>query len=118
MIDKIKYISDGNTKYPMAFTINVMERIEDEYGGLKSWVSLVDKEEPSYKAIKFMVLEVINEGLDISGKDEALSSKEVGRLITRVGLDIIGTELLTLISESLPKSDSKNKIPMQSKKKR
>ena len=66
MIDKIKYISDGNTKYPMAFTINVMERIEDEYGGLKSWVSLVDKEELSYKAIKFMVLEVINEGLDIS----------------------------------------------------
>ena len=114
MIDKIKYISDGNTKYPMAFTINVMERIEDEYGGLKSWVSLVDKEEPSYKAIKFMVLQVINEGLDIL----ALSSKEVGRLIARVGLDTIGTELLTLISESLPKSDSKNKIPMQSKKKR
>ena len=118
MIDKIKYINDGETDYPMAFTINVMEKIEEEYGGLKSWVSLVDKEEPSYKAIKFMVLEVINEGLDIQGKTEMLTSKEVGRLITRVGLDTIGTELLTLITESLPKSDPKNKIPMQSKKKR
>ena len=117
MLDKIKYINDGKTDYPMAFTINVMEKIEEAYGGLKSWVSLVDKEEPSYKAIKFMVLEVINEGLDIIGKSEMMTSKEVGRLITRVGLDIIGAELLTLISESLPKSDAKNKIPMQNKRK-
>ena len=41
MIDKIKYLDDGKNKYPIAFTLNVMEALEDEYGGLKKWVELM-----------------------------------------------------------------------------
>ena len=62
MIDKLEYLHDDENKYPMAFTINVMESVEDEYGGIENWAKLMDKTEPSYKALKFMVLEIINEG--------------------------------------------------------
>ena len=116
MIDKLEYLDDGDTKYPMAFTINVMEAAEEEYGGLENWAKLMDSSEPSYKALKFMVLEIINEGIDIENeklkddkKKDALTSKQVGRLITRIGLEEIGMKVFDLIKESLPKGDkSKN----------
>lgn len=116
MIDKLEYLDDGDTKYPMAFMINVMEATEEEYGGLENWAKLMDSSEPSYKALKFMVLEIINEGIDIENeklkddkKKDALTSKQVGRLITRIGLEEIGMKVFNLIKESLPKGDkSKN----------
>ena len=124
MIDKLEYLDDGDTKYPMAFTINVMEAAEEEYGGLENWAKLMDSSEPSYKALKFMILEIINEGIDIENeklkndkKKEALTSKQVGRLITRIGLEKIGMKVFNLIKESLPKGDkSKNVRSMKSQK--
>jgi dissimilatory sulfite reductase (desulfoviridin) alpha/beta subunit len=119
MIDKIRYLEDGKNKYPIAFTLNVMESLEDEYGGLKQWVELIDSDEPSYKAIKFMVQEVIGEGQDILNQsDDKLSSKEIGRLISRIGMEKVGEEIFKLIKESLPEAkQGKNKIPMQRAKK-
>ena len=124
MIDKLEYLDDGESKYPMAFTINVMEATEEEYGGVENWAKLMDKSEPSYKALKFMVLEIINEGIDIENeklkddkKKDALTSKQVGRLITRIGLEEIGMKVFNLIKESLPKGDkSKNVRSMKSQK--
>ena len=116
MIDKLEYLDDGKVRYPMAFTLNVMEAAEEEYGGVENWAKLMDQKEPSYKALKFMVLEIINEGIDIQNeksngdkKIEPLTSKQVGRLITKIGLDEIGVKVFKLIQESLPKGDkSKN----------
>lgn len=125
MIDKLEYLNDDENKYPMAFTINVMESVEDEYGGIEKWAKLMDKTEPSYKALKFMVLEIINEGIDIENenlkddnKKELLTSKQVGRLITRIGMDEIGVKVFKLIQGSLPKGDkSKNGQTMKNLKK-
>lgn len=125
MIDKLEYLNDDENKYPMAFTINVMESVEDEYGGIENWAKLMDKTEPSYKALKFMVLEIINEGIDIENenlkddnKKELLTSKQVGRLITRIGMDEIGVKVFKLIQGSLPKGDkSKNGQTMKNLKK-
>ena len=119
MIDKIRYLDDGKNKYPIAFTLNVMEALEDEYGGLKKWVELINSDEPSYKAIKFMVQATIEEGQDILNQtNDKLSSKEIGRLISRIGVDKVGSEIFELIKESLPEAkQGKNKIPMQRAKK-
>ena len=65
--------------------------------------------------------EIINEGIDIENeklkddkKKEPLTSKQVGRLITRIGLDEIGVKVFKLIQESLPKGDkSKNAVSMK-----
>lgn len=125
MIDKLEYLNDDKHKYPMAFTINVMESVEDEYGGIEKLAKLMDKTEPSYKVLKFMVLEIINEGIDIENenlkddnKKELLTSKQVGRLITRIGMDEIGVKVFKLIQGSLPKGDkSKNDQTMKNLKK-
>ena len=119
MIDKIRYLDDGKNKYPIAFTLNVMEALEDEYGGLKKWVSLIDSDEPSYKAIKFMVQATIEEGQDILNQtNDKLSSKEIGRLISRIGMEKVGSEIFELIKTALPEAEQvKNKIPMQRTKK-
>ena len=100
MLDKLEYLDDGEEKYPMAFTLNVMEAAEEQYGGVEEWAKLMDQKEPSYKALKFMVLEIINEGIDIENeklkddkKRELLTSKQVGRLITKVGMDEIGVKV-------------------------
>ena len=124
MLDKLEYLDDGEIKYPLAFTINVMEAAEEKYGGMESWAKLMDQKEPSYKALKFMVLEIINEGIDIqneklkdSKKIDPLTSKQVGRLITRVGMDEIGVKVFKLIKDSLPEVDkSKNARTMKSLK--
>lgn len=124
MLDKLEYLDDGEIKYPLAFTVNVMEAAEEKYGGMESWAKLMDQKEPSYKALKFMVLEIINEGIDIqneklkdSKKIDPLTSKQVGRLITRVGMDEIGVKVFKLIKDSLPEVDkSKNARTMKSLK--
>ena len=36
MIDRLEYLDDGEVRYPMAFTLNVMEAAEEEYGGVES----------------------------------------------------------------------------------
>lgn len=124
MLDKLEYLDDGEARYPMAFTLNVMESAEEEYGGVESWAKLMDQKEPSYKALKFMILEIINEGIDIQNeksngdkKIEPLTSKQAGRLITRVGFEECGMKIFKLIQESLPKGDNtKNAVPTKGRR--
>lgn len=107
--------------YPIAFNLNVMEAIQEEYGSLEEWGSLTDgtayakKEyekkngsldgwdeldpiekalysgEPDAKAVIFGFTQMINEGIDIEDEEngtnlEHLSFKQVGRLITEIGI--------------------------------
>ena len=117
MLDKIVYLEDGEIRYPMAFTMNVMEAIQDEYGTIQSWGKLVQNaKEPNIKALKLMVTEAINEGFDMEGKDERLTSKQVGRLITKLGIKNVYNKTNTLITSSVPegepsKNEKSTKIP-------
>ena len=75
MIDKITYLETDSEKFPLAFTLNVMESIQDEYGTLSEWSELIRKQkEPNIKALKFFITEAINEGIDIENEksDEKL----------------------------------------------
>ena len=124
MIDKIEYLTDGDKKYPIAFTLNVMERAEEEYGGVGKWVKLMRGSEPSYKALKFMILEMINEGIDIENdklkenqKMDFMTSKQVGRLISRIGFEESGKQIFKLINTALPKdTNPKNVVTTMSLK--
>ena len=107
MIDKIEYLQDGKARYPMTFSLNVMEKIQEEYQSMNNWVKLIQSsQEPNIKALKFFITEAINEGLDIEGKEERLTSKQVGRLISRVGIQYISEKIKNLISKSLPENNS------------
>lgn len=84
-------------EYTLYFNLNVMEQIQEEYGSVDKWGSLTDGTEnagePNAKAVIFGFAAMLNEGIDIeneehSGKDKKkpFTLKQVGRMITEIGL--------------------------------
>lgn len=85
-------------EYNLVFNLNVMEEIQDEYGSISAWGELTDNEkEPNAKAVIFGLMRMINEGIDIDNEDnegvegyvpkKMLTKKQVGRLLTDVGIE-------------------------------
>ncbi|BED92977.1 hypothetical protein FACS189465_2230 [Clostridia bacterium] len=107
MIDKMTHLEVGSEKYPLAFTINVMEAIQEQYGTIEDWSKLVQNaKEPNLKAVKFFMLEAINEGIDIenekSGKTrKPINSKQVGRILTDYGIANTVKKLRGTITNSI-----------------
>ena len=101
-------------KYSLVFNFNVMGAIQEEYGTIEKWGSLTDgtKGEVNAKALIFGLTEMINEGIDIENENTSeprkpLSTKQVGRLVTKFGLENTATTLNNAIVEST-KSEEKN----------
>ena len=111
MVDKITYLETNSESFPLAFTLNVMESIQDEYGTLSEWSELIrNQKEPNIKALKFFITEAINEGIDIENEDnntnrEFVTSKKVGRIITDFGLEEAGKKLKEAVVSASPKSE-------------
>lgn len=100
--------------YRLAFDLNVMEAIQDEYGSIDAWGKLTETDdgEPNIKALVFGVTEMINEGIDIdndeNGTDEKpLSHKQVARILTEVGLESVADKMQKSVIDST-EDDSKN----------
>ena len=99
-------------KYKMYFNLNVMEEIQSEYGTFDNWTDLVggqDKKgkqkEVDIKALIFGFKAMLNEGIDIQNEDEGtdikpFTSKQIGRLITEVGLLEANQKLMDTVLES------------------
>lgn len=102
-------------EYTMVFNLNVMEAIQEEYGSLDEWGELTDGSktgEPNAKAVIYGFAAMINEGIDIANDengtdDKPLSLKQVGRIITEVGLEEATTMLNDTVVEST-KGEEKN----------
>ena len=82
-------------EYKLVFNLNVMEVIQDEYGTLENWGKLTDGAEndgePNAKAVIFGITAMLNEGIDIENEENGteekmLTNKQVGRMITEIGL--------------------------------
>ena len=116
MIDKITYLETNSEKFPLAFTLNVMESIQDEYGTLSEWSELIrNKKEPNIKALKFFITEAINEGIDIeneksSEKRVSITSSKAGRIITEIGLKKVANTITKMITESMPHNEKSKKV--------
>lgn len=117
MIDKINYLETKTEKYPMAFTLNVMEALQEKYGNLNKWANLAqESEEPDIKSIKFFMTEAINEGIEIENekhgeKRKLLTPKQVGRILTEVGFATLTDKIMNTVSDSIKTDDtSKNAL--------
>ena len=115
MIDKITYLETDSEKFPLAFTLNVMESIQDKYGTLSEWSELIrNQKEPNIKAFKFFITEAINEGIDIENeksdeKRASITSAKAGRIITEIGFQKVAKTINKMVSESVKtKENSKN----------
>lgn len=113
MNDIKREIEYNGIKYPIIFNLNVMEQIQSEYGTVGKWGDLIDVDgEPNAKAVIYGFTEMINEGIDIENEEtggdrEFLTQKQVGRLITNIGLEAAATQLQSTIVEST-QSEEKN----------
>ncbi len=107
---KIQY---KDKEYNLVFNLNVMERIQEEYGSIEEWGNLTGANgEPNAKAVIFGFTEMLNEGIDIQNEengtnDKFLTLKQVGRMITEIGLQNATLKLNETVIEST-KSDVKN----------
>lgn len=107
-------INYKDEEYKLVFNLNVMEKIQDEYGTLDNWGELTDgsKSEVNIKALVFGITEMINEAIDIENDETGerkpfISHKKVGRILTDIGIESAAQNMNELVIEST-KDDSKN----------
>ena len=103
-----------NREYKLVFNLNVMEEIQEEYGSVSAWGDKTDAKngEPDAKAVRFGFRAMLNEGIDIDNEengtnDPPLTLKQVGRILTEVGMDSAFEKMSQTVVEST-KVDSKN----------
>lgn len=115
MKDNYGELEYKNKKYKLVFNLNVMEAIQEEYKTLEKWGELTEGgkgKEPNAKAVIFGFREMLNEGIDISNEENGtdvkpLTLKQVGRIITEIGIDKAATSLNNVVVDST-KSEEKN----------
>lgn len=115
MKEKITYLDYNNIKYPMIFTLNVMEEIQTEYGSLDTWMDLIKTDEPNIKALKFGLGSMINEGIEIENETleqprKEVDLKQVGRIITELGLNNVATKIGENVVASTKVDDSSKNV--------
>lgn len=111
-----KTLEYKDKKYKLVFNLNVMEVIQEKYGTLESWGKLTDGKEndgePNAKAVIFGITAMLNEGIDIDNeengtKEKMLTKKQVGRMITEIGLKS-STQLMNGVVVDSTKHAEKN----------
>ncbi len=120
MLDIVKHITISGKEYPMAFTLNVMEAIQEKYGSMKEWGEIIQppkNEEPKIKDIKWTFTQFINEGIDIENEEKnekitLVTEKQVGRLISIAGMEKIKFEMMSVTAKSM-KTDNPNEMTTQ-----
>ena len=114
MVDKINYLETETEKFPLIFTLNVMESIQEKYGTIEAWSNLIQRDgEPDIKALKFFIAEAINEGIEIENektgeKRKAITSKKAGRILTEIGLSGAASKIMSTVAESIQSETEKN----------
>lgn len=116
MIDTIKHIKYKEIDYPLVFNLNVIEKIQDKYGSYEKWGEMTDGKEREINigALKFGILEMINEGIDIENennetKRDFLTLKQIGRLITELGIKNLTDKVQeTVIESTMSDEEEKN----------
>lgn len=110
-----KVIEYKGKEYPIVFNLNVMEKIQEEYGTLQKWGEMADGRgtgEPNAKAVIFGYVVMLNEGIDIENEENGTSipyftARQVGRFVMESGLREATAKMNDLVIEST-KDETKN----------
>ena len=118
MKDISKELEYRGKKYKIVFNLNVMEVIQDRYGTVEAWgdaMSTDGDKEPKASDIIYGFWAMLNEGIDIDNEDKPeneriapLTLKQVGRMLTEVGINGAASQMKELVVESTKGDDSKN----------
>ena len=112
-----KKISYKGKDYKLVFNLNVMEIIQDEYKSLDEWGALTDGKsgEVNVKALIFGLTAMLNEGIEISNEDNntkepLLSHRQVGRMLSEVGIENITDDMNNLVVDSTKTEDNRPNV--------
>lgn len=117
MKDISKTLEFKDKSYNVVFNLNVMQKIQEEYGSIDKWADLTDggiDGEPNAKAVIFGFTEMLNEGIDIKNEEQGtkeafLTTKQVGRILTQIGMAEAAKTMQDAVVESTKSGeDSKN----------
>ena len=109
-----KTLEYKDKKYKLVFNLNVMEIIQDKYRTLENWGKLTDgaknNGEPNAKAVIFGITAMLNEGIDIDNEENGteekmLTKKQVGRMITEIGLKSSAQLMNNVVVDSTQSSE-------------
>lgn len=118
MLEIKEHIVTKTGEYPVVFSFNVLEEIQNKYDTFDNWSHLIEGEswiekdkkwkkgEPRISDIKYFIKIAINEGIDleneINNKNRPfMTDKQVGRLISEVGVAKISKIIKNVIKESV-----------------
>lgn len=111
-------------KYKLVCNLNVMEEIQEKFHSFNEWANLCsgvgEGKEASISALKYGFQVMINEGLDIDHEEngaekEEVSSKQVGRIISSVGMVDSVNILANVITKSVGVTQTKNALSTKMK---
>lgn len=116
MKNKIVYVETEKKRFPLVFNLNVMEEIQEQYGSLENWGAITQGDgEPKVKDLKAGIMAMINEGIDIENEENGtnetpLTEKQVGRIMTEVGIQEIVKRIqeITVASTKVEDGGTKN----------
>ena len=115
MKNTVVYIETEKRTYPLVFNLNVMEEIQEQYGSLDEWGKITQGNgEPQVKDLKNGIMAMINEAVDIENEENGtnapmLTAKQVGRMMTEVGIATIVKKIQEItIASTKGEDDGKN----------
>ena len=118
MKDNIIYLDEENKKYPITFTLNVMDILQEKYGSIDAWKDLVvvkeQDKEPKIKDLKFAFTEMMNEAIRIlnkynqEDKMDFVDAWETGIIISEIGLKKVNEKMMNTIASSVKVDNPKN----------
>lgn len=115
MKNTVVYIETEKKKYPLVFNLNVMEEIQEKYGSLDNWGELTKGSgEPKIKELKAGIMLMLNEAIDMENDNNGttepmLTEKQVGRVMSAVGIDVIVKKIQEITIASTKSEDNAGK---------
>ena len=109
------YIETEKKKIPLVFNLNVMEEIQEKYGTLEKWGEITQGNgEPKVKDLKAGIMAMMNEAIDIENEENGtnetpLTEKQVGRIMTEVGIRAIVEKIQEITIASTKSGDNEGK---------
>ncbi len=95
----------GEKEYPILFSLNVIDEIQDHFDKPISELSeMLSDERMAFKAIKFILTALINEGFADEEINENVNERFVGRKITPQNMGNLSSAILSAFGGSIPES--------------
>lgn len=115
MKEKEAIFNVNGKEYKAVFNLNVMQEIQNEYETFSKWGELTDGKsgETNIQALIFGIKAMLNEAIDIENetlekKKDYFTQKQVGRLITDMGLKEATLQLNQTVIDSTKDDTPKN----------